>query len=145
METKEAIAERLYPEFAKEAASGYAYGPSDYTPMIEDYGAVAIRMDDDDYSGDTRILYEQPDGRIGVLIFGWGSCSGCDALQGSNSISELADLIEETRKEVQWFNSKPEALKWFQERDWPGQYSWHEEETKRFVEQAIEYLGGSPR
>jgi biotin carboxylase len=38
------------------------------------------------------------------------------------------------------FDSAKEALDWFKSHDWEGDYSWHDDETKKYVERAIEYL-----
>ena len=33
------------------------YGWYDYQPMVEAFGNVVVQVDDDDYQGDTRVLY----------------------------------------------------------------------------------------
>ena len=70
-------AKKLYPDFEK------YYSEGDYDPMVNAFGNVVVRVDDDDYQGDTRVLYNN-DGKIGYLVFGWGSCCCCDALQSCN-------------------------------------------------------------
>ena len=77
-------AETLYPNFS--------YCESDYQPIVDSFGNVLIQVDDADYQGDTRVLYEK-DGKYGYLNFGWGSCSGCDALQACCNIEEIQELI----------------------------------------------------
>jgi hypothetical protein len=137
-------AEELYPECAeKKRKYGYWSGPSDYSPIIAEFGSILLRVDDDDYQGDSRVLYEQG-GKIGYLQFGWGSCSGCDALQGCSSMDEVQKLMDELRDQVKWFDSKADALRWFQAHDWKGDYSWHDEQQKRFVSEAIALLSGEP-
>lgn len=42
----------------------------DYTPMINSFGHVLFTLSDDDYSGDTFVLY-YTDGEWGYLEFGW--------------------------------------------------------------------------
>ena len=111
----------------------------DYTPLIEAFGKVAIRVDDHDYQGDTRILYDN-DGKIGYLIFGWGSCAGCDALQACADYDDLQRLCNQLQDMIMWFESKDAALTYFREHDWKGDYSWHFDETKEFVAKAIDYL-----
>lgn len=113
------IGRRLYPD----AFGGSPWqGPTDYTPIIEHCGTVIERWDYDGYQGDTRVLLRN-EGRFGFLEIGWGSCSGCDALQGCHGWAELDELTKEIAGSVTWFASKDEALLWFRERDWSGQYN----------------------
>jgi hypothetical protein len=100
---------------------------ADYGAMIELMpGEAVVHVDVDDYQGDTYVLLR--DGaRFGYLSFGWGSCSGCDALQACNSFAEVADLYEE-------------MLDWFHAHDWEGDWSWHEETHREFLRKALEAL-----
>jgi hypothetical protein len=111
----------------------------DYQPIIDAFGTVALQIDDEDYQGDSRILYEC-DGKIGYLQFGWGSCSGCDALQACNTIEEVQELIQQLESEIKWFDDKREALVFFKNHDWEGDYSYCYPEQKTFVDQVIELL-----
>jgi hypothetical protein len=111
-------AKQLYPG----AFDDGHYGPWDYTPIIEHCGIVIERHDDNSYQGDTRVLLEA-NGRFGYLEIGWGSCSGCDSLQACSSWTDLQELIDEITTSVRWFDSKSEALRWFKEHDWAGEYN----------------------
>lgn len=112
------LAKQLYPG----TFDGGCYGPSDYTPIIEHCGTVIERHDDENYQGDTRVLLLK-DGRFGYLEIGWGSCSGCDALQGCGSWGQLQELIDAITASVRWFDSKQDALDWFKQHDWEGDYN----------------------
>ena len=111
----------------------------DYQPMLNAFGKIAIQVDDNDYQGDSRLLYFE-NGKIGVLIFGWGSCSGCDALQACGSLEEVQELCDSLQEDIKWFDDKKQALEYFTNHDWHGDYSWHQAETKEFVNKCIEYL-----
>ena len=133
-------AEELYPDYAEEEKKdGSFYGPSDYTPILENIGDILLRVDDDDYQGDSRVLYAEGE-RIGYLQFGWGSCSGCDALQGCDHISEIQALMKNLCDNVHWFANRAEALEWFNTHDWKGDYSWHDAEQQQFIQGAIALL-----
>lgn len=97
---------------------------ADYDPMIEDFGNVLFRVDDDDYQGDSYVFYGNmdKDSRFGYLNFGWGSCSGCDALQRCSTWEEVQELYEFLHSQIKWFDSAKEAYKWFTEHDWKGDY-----------------------
>ena len=132
-------AEEIYPEYLKEEQeNGSFYGPCDYQPIIDEIGKVLIQVDDNDYQGDSRVLYEK-DGKYGFLIFGWGSCSGCDALQACSSIKEVQDLIDVLLNKVKWFDSLEELKKYFSEKDWELEYSYNADETKEFIARVLQY------
>jgi hypothetical protein len=129
-------AKTLYPDCEEH---GSFRSPLSYTPIIKGLGEVLVREDSNDYQGDTYALLKK--GRkYGLIIFGWGSCSGCDALQACNTWNDLQDLIDSMERSVQWFDGKGAARKYFDEHDWEGDYSWHYSECKRFVERCKEIL-----
>ena len=111
----------------------------DYTPMLKEFAEIIVEVDDDDYQGDSRVLYRDGQ-RYGYLQFGWGSCSGCDALQACSTIEQVQELMDELYQSIKWFDGKSEALKWFKEHDWEGDYSWHAYEQAEFVKKCIEHF-----
>jgi hypothetical protein len=111
---------------------------SDYTPIIKSFGEVLIQVDDDDHEGDTRILYKSKD-KYSYLIFGWGSCSGCDALQNCSTFEEIDELIERLRNNIKWFDTLEELQDYFRNKDWELEYSYYEEKTKEFIEKVLKY------
>lgn len=129
----EQIARSLYPECAKEEDEDLFFGASDYQPIINSFGEAIIQVDDSDCQGDTRVVLKKDD-QYGLLIFGWGSCSGCDALQGCSSLREIDELIEGLRNEIKWFDSWDGLLKYVNEKDWELDWAWHSDETKQFIE-----------
>lgn len=114
------------------------YGWYDYNPMLGAFGTIAIQHDDNGYQGDSRVLYDC-DGRVGHLIFGWGSCSGCDALQACSNYEELQALCNSLQDDILWFDTYSEALAWFQSHDWEGDFGYAD--NKPYIEQVIAYLG----
>lgn len=135
-ENNNSIAAMLYPDCAaEEKERGSFYGPCSYQPILDSFGKIILQKDDHGYSGDSRVLYQTEQG-IGYLQFGWGSCSGCDVLQACDHISEIDTLISQLRDGIKWFASPAEALAYFNEHDWGGDYSWHADEQKEFIEQA---------
>jgi hypothetical protein len=111
----------------------------DYQPIINAIGTVALQVDDDSYHGDSRILYDDGS-KIGYLQFGWGSCSGCDALKACRNIDKAQELINKLEQDTKWFESKEVALNYFKTHDWEGDYSWYYDKQKVFIQKAIEYL-----
>ncbi|MFA5049135.1 MAG: hypothetical protein WC516_08980 [Patescibacteria group bacterium] len=107
--------------------------------MVDAMGKVLVQVSDNGYQGDTRVLLEL-DGKFGVLIFGWGSCSGCDALQACESWDDLSDLFDRLQTQVKWFDSAEETFRYFMGHDWEGDYSWHSDEIQRFISECKEKL-----
>lgn len=107
---------------------------SDYTPMLEQFGEILIRVDDGDYQGDSYLIYKK-ENSYGYLIFGWGSCSGCDALKACNTIQEVQELMDNLYNDIIWFTSLAELKNYFADKDWQLEYSWHIEEFKDFLSQ----------
>jgi hypothetical protein len=110
-----------------------------YQPMLKAFGRIVIQVDDDDYQGDSRVLYLSDEKGYGYLQFGWGSCSGCDALKACNDHNEVAKLMKSLANSIKWAN-RDETLRFFREHDWDGDYSRKEEMQQHFIKQVIEYL-----
>ncbi len=115
-----------------------------YELMVEAFGRrVLVAVDVDDYQGDSYRLIadgDEPDQRYGVLIFGWGSCSGCDALQGCESVEDLQELADHLYDSIKWFSHKEALREYVEKHDWEGDWSWHEEASHDFRRQIQEFL-----
>ena len=132
-----------YPDaFDAHDGSFSSYGVGDYRPLLESLGhEILLQVDDNDYQGDSRLILKDGD-RYGLLVFGWGSCSGCDSLQACATVEEIEELRDGLVSNIIWHDSKDSMLDFIRSRDWEAQYSWHAEETRDFVKQAIILLGG---
>lgn len=128
----DARARLLYPPDPEDGA--YFWGWSDYTPMIDDFGEVLVQVESGDYQGDTTVLYRK-DGKYGFLNFGWGSCTGCDALQACVSYAELQELIDDTEKSIAWFDTLQAAKDFVSSEERRASYYWHKEDYQEFVRQ----------
>lgn len=118
---------------------GYAQA-SDYGAMVELLpGEAIVNVDAGDYQGDTYVLLKDGN-RYGYVTFGWGSCSGCDALQACSSFEEVADLFESIEGAVHWEPTADAMLNWWKAKDWEGTYVWHEAELKEFAAKVFEAL-----
>ena len=123
----------LYPDYAKsEKEYGSFYGPGSYQPILDSFGKILVQVDDNDYQGDSRVLYKNGN-KYGWLQFGWGSCSGCDSLQACSTIKEIQELIDDLYRSIKWFNTKKQLLDFFKNHDWEGDYSGRSNEQKDFI------------
>lgn len=109
-----------------------SWGWWDYQPMLNEFGNILLQKDEQDYQGDSFLIYEKDD-KYGYLTFGWGSCSGCDALQGCNSISEVQELMDRLYSSIEWFDSLDALKEYFEETDWPLKYEYSIPEFKEFL------------
>lgn len=109
-----------------------SWGWWDYQPMLDEFGNIILQKDEQNYQGDSFLIYEK-DGKYGYLTFGWGSCSGCDALQGCNSISEVQELMDILYSSIEWFDSLDALKEYFEETDWTLQYQYNIREFKEFL------------
>lgn len=133
--------EETYPDQAKESESeGHFWAPGDYNPMLQSFEyEILLQVDDSDYQGDSRLIFRNGD-QYGLLIFGWGSCSGCDALQACDSMKEIAELRDSLHGQIKW-DSLRGLHDYITNKDWELDYAWHADETKDFVEKAKALLG----
>lgn len=125
--------------YADQFTSDWPYfGP--YSDLIDSFEhEVLLEKHDDDYQGDSRYILR--DGaRYGLLVFGWGSCSGCDALEACGNIQQVIDLRDTLYNSIEWHESPAALLKFIKERDWELQYAWHQDETQEFVNSATRLL-----
>ena len=124
------LAEEMYEGCAND---GWFDGPYDYTPIIDYLGECLVRADEADYQGDTYVVLKK-DKKYGLLVFGWGSCSGCDALQGSESYEDIGKLIEMFESSVLWFDTLDELKQHVTNRDGENSYFYHQDIWNYFVD-----------
>lgn len=111
----------------------------DYNVLLDSFEhEIVIQVDDIDYQGDSRVLFKDGD-KFGILIFGWGSCSGCDALQACETDEEVVSLQRSLYNSIIW-RSKEQTLDYFLNHDWKGDFGYGQKENQEFVEKAISYL-----
>lgn len=112
-----------------------------YEDLVACFGRIVVEVSDSDYQGDTRYLLHAPDGRWGILVNGWGSCSGCDALQACGDAGDFAKLRESLSSNVKWFDTADACRAYIQGKDWETEFYHREPQTGQFVEQCLAALG----
>lgn len=126
---------------------------SGYTELLTRKGPLQIiaSITEDNYQGDDLWLVKdwgedpgQTPDRVGFLQIGWGSCSGCDALEDARgygyydldtpeheldeedikdrreTLSKMSALRDALVNDVKWFPTLGELLGWYGSRDWEG-------------------------
>ncbi len=111
----------------------------DYQPIICSFGTVLVQVDQDDYQGDSYVLLQNAD-RYGFLVFGWGSCSGCDALQSCETFAGIDELISDLERDVKWFDSLAAAVTYIADHEQRRlSFYAHCEEWPDFVNQVVAF------
>jgi hypothetical protein len=85
---------------------------------------ILVQEDEDGYQGDSVVLFAHGEYR-GILIFGWGSCSGCDALKGCSSYKGIEESREKLCNDIRWFGTSKECLDYLEIPDWEGEFIFH--------------------
>lgn len=113
----------------------------DYSEMVASMGyAVLIWESDNDYQGDTYAVVQDAQQHKGFLIFGWGSCSGCDALEAAeDDLEALETLRNNLDTSIQWFDSDESLFTFMREHDWEGDYCYLASGFKSFKEAMNKY------
>lgn len=92
-----------------------------YDDLYKQFGTPLVDVDIGSYQGDTLVVLEK-EGMYGYLSFGWGSCSGCDALQACEDFDDLQELSDHLESSIKWFDSKEELKAWVNKHDWEGEW-----------------------
>ena len=112
---------------------------SNYDPIVKHFGDILVENHDSDYQGDSRYLI-QASGKIGFLVIGWGSCSGCDALQACSNDRDLRELVDSLWNQVKWFDTIEQAKAYLNdEEEREGSYYSHTTNWKNFISEVNSY------
>ena len=105
-------------------------------------GDIICKASGGDWQGDSWFLFKQ-DNNYGYLVFGWGSCSGCDALQACTNVDDVEELLTHLNDSIIW-KDKEEMLEYFKTKDWSTEffYSYGNIDTNfdGFKNEVISYL-----
>lgn len=115
-------------------------GGEGYTPFLASMGCqIVLQVNERDYSGDSWLILGSADGygsgdqEFGYLSFGWGSCSGCDALAQCGTVSDQMSLRRELKRKIKWCDDKQAMAVFLRDRDWKGLQENSYSEFHRFL------------
>jgi len=120
-----------------------------YTELLETFGyEIIINIKEDNWQGDSWIIFKL-DAEYGYLTFGWGSCSGCDALYACKNAKDYENLRQELFNQIQWHETLTDLKEWFKEHDFKGDFSfWSDSEcVNRLIQEVAdlkEYADANP-
>ena len=119
--------------------SHYYYSYSDLVDSME--VATLHSQSFGSYQGDTLAIVHEGN-RFGLLEYGWGSCSGCDALESCDgNVAELTEMRDRMYNGIQWYDTATELGDYLQNHDWQGSF-WSStlDEVLEFVAQSVTIL-----
>lgn len=112
-----------------------------YDDMVDSFDCLSLATDFiGDYQGDIFYLLKK-DNEYCLLVIGYGSCSGCDALEACDTREERIELAESIRSSMQWF-SKEDLLDHLNVEYLETQYYWYEADAKEVIEKYKGILNG---
>lgn len=104
----------------------YFYPDETYTSMVSSAGELISEWCIGDWQGDYVYLIKNKD-KYGFVVVGYGSCTGCDALQSCNNKKDVKALKESiisnivwgTKEEISNYVFSKDANRWyFYEKEW---------------------------
>lgn len=110
-----------------------------YEEIVNSFEYETILMrEDDDYQGDSYYLLR--DGlRLGILVFGWGSCSGCDARQACCGLGELTALRDELHDSIKWFDNEDELRDYILGKTWETEWYYRRGVGTDFIQALMDW------
>lgn len=117
------------------------YPQWEYEELVDSMGVKVLHsVDIGQYEGDTMSLVKEGC-RYGLLVYGWGSCSGCDAAQGCRTVKEATELRDQIWNEIHWEDSKKSMHKYISDKDlaleWYGTLD-DKGEVAKFIDKILE-------
>jgi hypothetical protein len=119
----------LENKFAEDRWASY-----DYDELVSTFATIAESKMFGSYQGDILYFLTNDKGEIGWLVVGYGSCTGCDALEAATSsyagggYEEVCALRDELERDVQWFSSIDALREWVDQRVSGNDWYWTETE-----------------
>lgn len=112
----------------------------EYIALIKDAGLDVIDyLAMGGYQGDLIVIVKKAD-KFGMIVTGYGSCSGCDVLQACyNNKKKLKQLQKELCDKVIWKDITP-FITYLKKKDWRSEYYYGEQELPPFIAHVIENL-----
>jgi len=118
----------------KDEWGDYSYSYEDLLKSITDKVEWLVEGGYQDYQGDFYYFGKDQQGAFYFVVGGYGSCSGCDALQACDTYEDLIELRSELKRSIRKFDSLEEFEGWFNN---DAQTEWYnDEDIEDFIEKA---------
>ena len=113
----------------------------EYKSLLESTGVVVVAEEMvGDYQGDYLYLVRGDKG-WGFVVQGYGSCSGCDALEAATSLKDLDNIRQEMSRSTHWEKTKADMLGYFEQgKAAPQNWYWSDQGGKKAMAKIMEKL-----
>jgi hypothetical protein len=123
---------------------------SNYDVLVESFEVERlIDVRDNDWQGSSYYVLRENE-KYGILVFGWGSCSGCDSLEaitdhyynGKNEetiIKELNEFRDNLYNSITW-RPREEMIDYVSTKDFGLEWYGHADGGRKFVEELKSYF-----
>lgn len=91
-----------------------------------------------DYQGDVVLLLKNGDD-YGFFTIGYGSCSGCDALEACNTREERVSLALDFKRNIKW-RDKVNLINYLKQENLEHEWFWYDEDMRAAINEVIELL-----
>ncbi|MHA2280257.1 MAG: hypothetical protein ACXAC5_05305 [Promethearchaeota archaeon] len=110
-----------------------------YEELIEATGCEIIdSLKMGSYQGDLLMIVSK-NYRFGVLSTGYGSCAGCDELQGCYTHNDRAELAKKIYGKIIW-KEPTKIIDYLQDKDWETEYYGKQKGLPEFVDKVKEQI-----
>lgn len=91
-----------------------------YESLIESMGVkILVEESTYGYQGDSILLIQSNSSdKCGFLVFGWGSCSMCDAFEACKNLEDYDNLRKSLYQGIFWDNNLEECINHIFEKPW---------------------------
>jgi hypothetical protein len=130
-----------WEELKSELLSMEYFEIHDYDELMECIdGDIVDHAYENNYQGDAWFMFKN-NNMYGYLVFGWGSCSGCDELQGCSNVDDVEKLLISLDMSIIW-KTKEEMLEYFKTKDWTLEFYYGNIDSyfNKFKDRVIAYL-----
>lgn len=106
-----------------------------YEDMVDSIGEIVQEISLGTSEGDLLFLIRGKENKKwGYVGVGYGSCAGCDAYQACSTNKELQSLRDDIENSTRWFDNSTEAIDFFVNHDWKGDYFGRDPGLQEFIQ-----------
>lgn len=97
------------------------------------------------WQGDSIYILKDSD-KYGMLVFGWGSCTVCDALEGCDTYEDFEALRNEFNDSIKWHDTMQSLIDSLMVKDPDRVYEWwyFDDEATAAIREAVVQLQAVP-
>ena len=118
-----------------------------YGDVVDSFGFHVILTERfGTWEGDIVTVLKDDDNRYGFLVIGFGSCSGCDTIQGIRTVPTLKSFAMGLYRDIRWFDNMTGLAAWLvqtlvNDPGEPGSWYYYDEEIRDWARGFTDNIG----